>query len=97
VIFEIIEWMHSATSLAALHGFIREGMAWLVPGDCFDLVQCGNHGGDDEIFPSLSAREAEILFWVVEGKLDAEIAVRLQLHGSSAEYPCDGDISGTLL
>lgn len=48
--FDVIEWMHSATSLDALHGIIREGMAGLVPGDCFDLVQCCTRAEDDEVF-----------------------------------------------
>lgn len=48
--FEVVEWMHSATSLAALHRIIREGMTTLIPGDSFDLVQCCNRADDDEIF-----------------------------------------------
>lgn len=48
--FEIVEWMHSATSLPVLHGMIREGMSRLIPGDCVDLVHCCSRPENDEFF-----------------------------------------------
>lgn len=50
LMFELIEWMHSAGSIAALHGIIRDGISTLVPGECVDLVQCCNRAEDDKIF-----------------------------------------------
>lgn len=49
-IFDIVEWMHEATSEQALHRVARRGLEQLVPADSYDLVLCGAGSEGGEIF-----------------------------------------------